>query len=43
LASRSWLPKGFIAKILEGSDFHYKTEIEVGAMVKKENWRKRKK
>ncbi len=35
--------KGFIAKILEGSDFHYKTEIEDGAMVSKENWRKRKK
>ena len=35
--------QGFIAKILEGSDFHYKTEIEDGVMVKKENRRKRKK
>ena len=35
--------KGFIAKILEGNDFHYKTEIEDGVMVKKKNRRKRKK
>ena len=34
---------GLIAKILKGSDFHYKTEIEDGDMVKKENRRMRNK